>query len=489
MIPNAANWMTIATAFKMAPEDGTLIISNKNEQGFEFAVGSDTAPHSSVELFRQLIGERRLTRICQQQDLDLDLHFNLTKQTVHSIFLGMMHIQKEDIEELEGTISERYSHLMPFADFQQFRESFIESPPDLASFAVDKAATSGKGCKGLTERLSVIANHYFQKIAEANQKTQFYRDVEMLTSRLADREMQIGEVIPLRDGYFYVDAIFTSGGAYIAVLRDFAGECIPKVICRGTAMRSSATEGWNSGVNDLLPEMGTLGVKTVWPSLSNYLRNSSFTDVQIMGKSLGGAHAQELALLIEGLLNIRVEKLVTYCSVGVGKEINNLFEEKVLAKRNEPFRVCIIRNGHKGEDQIADFVPTIGGVHLGAGIAEEKCRVKVVYLATGEEGEALPLELEQGFFKHISCFFNAFKEPHCRQTTLGKFSWKKIKEKEELERHLQIGSRLEWIRCIAVYTFCIFTLFYFSGRSFSGYYKRIEADQQSNSHTDRQKAL
>lgn len=129
-----------------------------------------------------------------------------------------------------------------------------------------------------------------------------------------------------------------------------------------------------------------MGVKNIWPNLSKDLKDNNINTVEILGKSLGGAHAQELAVLIEGVLKIRVDKLTTYCSVGTGRKINNLFKSEILAKRSTPFNIQVIRNGGDGSDDEVDYIPAVGGEHLGAD-AGDKYKIEVTYISTNQKVE------------------------------------------------------------------------------------------------------
>ena len=63
----------------------------------------------NTHLFDELIGRRRLERICRRMNIQNDRRDYLTSENVHKIFLGMMDIRKEDVEEQRiGTIEEVY---------------------------------------------------------------------------------------------------------------------------------------------------------------------------------------------------------------------------------------------------------------------------------------------------------------------------------------------------------------------------------------------
>lgn len=312
-----------------------------------------------------------------------------------------------------------------------------------------------------------MANHYFTLLTETNEQAKIYRDAEMLSSRLADREIQKGTVVPLRDGYFYADEVFVGGGAYVAVLRDFNGIKTPKIILRGTAMRKTATDWLLSGLNDLLVQIGIMGTKSVWPKLSKYLKDNGINKVEVLGKSLGGAHAQELAVLIEGVSKVYVEQLTTCCSVGVDQEVHDLFEREVLANRTTPFNIRVLRNEK-------DRVPGVAGSHLGSKNLD-KCNTEFVYLSTAENVETYPLKL--GFLQHLRELLLSFGAPHCRQNTLGKFFWKKIEDKDEIERHLQVGNQLEIVRKTIAWAINLVTFFIVNGRGYKSYFGKARESE------------
>lgn len=458
------HWNQIVNAFREGPRQGVLCIQKTEEGAYLFSVDNLRAIMPNINFLKELIGENRLNRICQQFDINsLSLSF-LTKEKVHKIFIGMMDIRKEDLTE---QVDDSYRQRMLFDSFAEFENAFIMGSSNIDALSIDKAKTSGKRLQGLTERVVILAKHYFTTITEGNEQAKIYRDIEMLTSRLADREIQKNMVVYLHDGCFYVDEVFIGGGAYVAVLRDFDNRNAPKIVCRGTAMRSSATGGLLSGINDLLLEIGTMGIKSIWPALSAYLKGNPINIVEILGKSLGGAHAQELAVLIEGALKIKVAKLTTYCSVGVGKKINNLFQNKILAGRESPFNIQVIRNGGAASDRELDYIPTVGGEHLGSG-ATNKCNIEVTYISTHQEVTIYPSKL--GWCSRIKRFIGSFGVPHCRQTTLNNFHWRKIESENDVEKHLKIGNELEKVRQVIACVIHLLTLFVLNGKSFESYY-------------------
>lgn len=486
---NAVLLNQIPTLFKEKSDEHILTIE-RNNKSYSLSVSNQSTPNmiqSSIDCLKEMIGENRLKQICKRPEIKIDANkidqntLILTKNVMRKILIGFLDVQITDLNALPGSIHDRFKQHIIFNTFQEFESSLLEDGPKLSQFKIDKAKTSGKGFEGLAERVYICMHHHFKVIEESNKKAAELRDVEMLTSRLADREIRLGSVIHLHDGYFYVDKVIIGGGAYVAVLRDVEGVSYPKIVCRGTAMRSSATDGLKTGLNDLLLEIGTMGIKNVWPELARYLKENQIASVNILGKSLGGAHAQELAVLIEGVAQIKVERLITYCSVGAGNNINVLFKNEVLEKRETPFKIQIIRNGSPLRDEI-DYIPAVGGVHLGEGSSPDKCDIEVCYIQPEEQEEVGVYPKETAFFNLMKNFFRSFSSAHCRQTTLNKFSWKRI-DAGEVHEHLRVGNQLEKIRQCFAYLIHLLTLLLLNGKSFTSYFhsqaKRFRASDTS----------
>lgn len=322
-------------------------------------------------------------------------------------------------------------------------------PFNFDSMHYDRAASSGKGPVGQAEKAAILWKHHEDVLNdqdnEQDREKGLLRDVEMLTSRYADREMEIGAIVHLKDGEYFVDRQFAEKGALVSVLKGREGQA-PKIVCRGTATRRSATEGYASALNDVSIQIGQLGVQSIWPDLKSYLQENKIQKVEVLGKSLGGGQAQALAVLLEGQ-GIVVEHLITFASVGVGKEVNHIFLNEILEKRQKPFKMTVVRNGGSHAEIEVDYIPFIGGVHLGAGASAEKMQANVYYLAL-ENQEIETCKQELPLHQLALKFLGSFKKAHTRQNTLVKFHWKKIEEKPEVQEHLQMGEGLEKYRAI-----------------------------------------
>lgn len=71
-------------------------------------------------------------------------------------------------------------------------------------------------------------------------------------------------------------------------------------------------------------------------------------------------------------------------------------------------------------------------MHLGAGASLKKCRANVYYIGSSkEEIKTYPEKLS--FFALAKNFFCSFSSAHCHQTTLEKFSYKKVTSDEVQE--------------------------------------------------------
>jgi hypothetical protein len=312
----------------------------------------------------------------------------------------------------------------------------------LAQFYADRPRHRGGSVESRRECAQLAAHHQWQQARETCPKKRELRDVEFMASRLADREPQVGDCLPLSHGVFTVTATFVREGAYVACLEDVSKRLAPKVLCRGTAMRWNATQNWQSGLNNVVPEMASRGVQAVWPDLLCHFQRIGATSVEVLGKSMGGACAQQIAILFEVVARIPVVKLTTLCSVGAGERVNALFKEQVLAHRHEPFRILVVRAGGRPDGTGADCIPFVGGEHLGMGTTEAQCDIEVCYI--GRDGEIHPPQ--QGSVAQMATgFLASFPGAHSRQTTLAPFSVSSV-QRSEVDRHLAMGTALEGTR-------------------------------------------
>lgn len=459
---NTVSFGDVVNAFE-GSENQFLEINEKNKK-YKPYISTDSSSEEqnfTLQCLKQLIGGKRFIRICKRPELGIkstDLEHNLiqfTENLVKKVYLGLLDIQKADLDEMDSSLSiqEKYQQLVGYNSFEEFEQAFRKFRLSMDHFRIDKSKTSGQGMQGLAEKDFLAIQHHFKVEEGKNRdpKAAQIRDAEMLTSRMADREIKKGSVFHLSDGYFYVDKIFVSGGAYVSVLRDLEGNKPPKLVCRGTALRPNARDWWKTGVNDILNEMGSWGAKSVWPGLSLYLRENKIDQVEFLGKSLGGAHAQELAVLVEGVLGVEVKKLVTVGSVGVGGAVNELFIREVLSRRdkNNPFVIEVIRNGGQTEEEI-DFIPALGGVHLGAGCDKDLCDARVYYVQPGQAAAGIYPE-KVDWLTAVKGVLRSLGSVHCRQTTLQDFTWTVLTDSKEVDDHLSKGkSSVNNIReCVA----------------------------------------
>lgn len=314
-------------------------------------------------------------------------------------------------------------------------------PEDMVPFYYDRPRSKGGSPEARREQEIILRYHAQQQAADPDAKSRDIREAELLTSRLADRELQEGDIIPLTNATFTVDKNFVGGGAYVSVLTDNAGQLAPKLVCRGTAMRAGATGAWQSGLNNLSAEMASQGVQTAWPDLAAYLQSHDVSSMEVLGKSMGGACAQQLAILLETVAHVEVTRLVTVCSVGAGQAINDVFKERVLQERRTPFNLWVIRSGGDAQGNDVDYIPVVGGVHLGFDSAPEKCTVEVCYIAKGEDTPTQPQTFNR--FTLSGKLLMSFPGGHSRQTTLDKYAYESITERTEVDKQLSIGNDLE----------------------------------------------
>ncbi len=428
----------------------------------------------TLRCFKSHIGEHTLRKICSTPELQLsffDIETNalvLTKEVVRKIFIGYaaLPFNLYDVK-YEVTIT----------DMAELQHGLMGACPSLPDFYNDQPSSSGYGLNGLIEKIYLQYHQYFslKNNPDINPEKSRVLDAEFLTSRMADRELQEGNCLFLSNGSCVVEKNFIGGGAYVSLIKSNDDAAPYKLVCRGTASRSTATQNGNSVLNDLLLEIGTMGVKTIWNELQEYLIELRINKIDILGKSLGGAHAQQLTVLIEGLLGIKVNSLTTVCSVGVGDEINLLFQNEILLNRDEPFNLFVIRNGGDGDETPVDYVPCVGGVHLGEGAPEHLCNKEILYIAPAErEITTFPQIIQTISAKKSICelpivFIRSFST-HSRQCTLEDFTIRKIIDPQKIDTQLRTGRMLEPSRRFIATIFHIMSLCLINDLSFTEFY-------------------
>ena len=265
-------------------------------------------------------------------------------------------------------------------------------------------------------------SHAFKKIDQNPLPPTLF--AEAASSRFADREPKAGDVF----GRGKVEKVFAKGGAYIFLIT--ADNDIPLLVCRGMCPnRKGATGQYLSGVNGVTLDFGFYGAQQNIEDINNYLDSRQITQVNLIGKSLGGSHAQYLSLLLKA----KTQLLVTYCSPGIG---NFKTSADVIALRND-----------------GDKVPYLGGAHISGATT----RIFSIKHADAEWTSS-----NESFLRKIIAFFKSFATPHVRQTTMQPFTIKELPL-----THLNDGNTFEPIRKIVAHCFNILTARYFNRVRFS----------------------
>lgn len=267
--------------------------------------------------------------------------------------------------------------------------------------------------------------------------------LEAISSRFIDREPPVGTRLQGVQTSYVVDKTFTKGGAYISLLIPTNSEATPLLACRGMAFRRAATSGFKSGLNGLTLDFGFLGAYANLDDIDTYLQEKKIERLNIIGKSLGGAHAQYLSLLLPQ----KIDLLFTHASPGIGKD---------LKRAN---RVIILR-------QDGDGVPFVGGSHL-----EGKNETRIYSIKPIEE-EWTPAN--EGTFAKLWRFFTSFSKAHVRQTTLQEFDVKEIPA-DEMDQALKKGETFEKVRKVVAWIFHFFTFGCFNRPRFEEAFKKSAA--------------
>lgn len=443
----------------------------------------------SVRNLKEIIGERRLERIFLRRELGLDVkalrnnRVLITKEVLKKVLIGLGDVRLDDLQErataqgktLDALTTEQmhtlYSELLPISDISHI---YLGKMPVIPYF--DKADGSGKGYNGLKERVWIINHHRILLSQDSiHEADRFHSTVETLSSRFVEREPPEGTVFFTDGHYRVVDRVFARSGAYVTVAKSVTEQTSAYIICRGTATRVfSATSALMTLINDILPELGWWGIRSIWDDMQNYLHQQNIQNVKVVGKSLGGAHAQYLTPLIGGLTNAKVTCLGTNCATGVPPTVQEVYNTVFAAEHPEGVIVRNSGNRRKRKEQI-DYVPYVGGPHLIGN------NTKVVYLGPSDE-DLDQLPKPEGFVSKVFALLDSFQSSHRRQTTIhGVF--KSVIISENVHEEAKVGEELEDLRKIFAAIFNVLTVGYFSRESFKEFYEarhrlRIAASQE-----------
>lgn len=442
-------------------------------------IGWGVPCEASVRNLKELIGHKRLVRIFLKDELQLDPallmknQVELTQDVVHRIFIGLGDIRLEDLEEkasLEGQklnslsvndIDRIYDELLPFDLVEKALMNHCK-PVDYH----DRIMTHGKGFSGFQERVWTILTAKNEVVNPTNASPLHAKisEIEMLASRLADREPPVGSVLRLKDGYFVIDRIFAQGGAHVSVLKGVSADQSRAILlCRGTAASWNATGGYLSVLNDCLKEIGSLGIKSIWKDLKQYLAEHKILQVDILGKSLGGTHAQYLTTLIGGTTHVHVNSLSTHSSLGVPTRVQEIFGKEVISKVIQKPEILIIRSAGNPEAHDIDYIPCVGGEHL-----HTENTTEVYYLVPPHDTHDFATPGEGGMAQKILGFMQSFGFAHCRQNTLRPYS---LRAGGNLQHEVRVGTQLEPIRNIVATFIDYITLGLVNGEPFEKFYR------------------
>lgn len=463
MIIDANHFTPLVETFSRYPTNSHTISLHLNDAQYVIDVRINRIWHllwrspvdTTLECLQLLIGNKRFERIVERKELEFlpnqfqKKSFKLSLEVAKKIFLGLGDIRWDDLEEAAlGYGRELRSYSVPEIDqlyrslipFEKIEDVFFRTPPEIDYY--DMIETCGKGYKGLLERVATILSLWKTCVEEElDSLRQFMTEVEVLTSRLGDREPPEGTVIRLRKGYYVIDKVFAAGGCYVSVLRNMTDCKAPILLCRGTAVRLKATGCLLSCFNDLLPDIGMLGIKSIWQDVADYLHIHRIEEIDIFGKSLGGAHAQYLTTLVTGKTKTRVATLVTCCSVGVNDQVSEIFHESLKNRQKEEPDICIIRNsGNDGKEEV-DYIPFIGGTH----VHTKSERTKIYYLFPSTTSDELVdgIPTDGWMLQKVYKFMTSFLKAHIRQTTLKEYN---VKIVPHTQKEVKKGLELEWIR-------------------------------------------
>lgn len=455
----------------------SVLYAHQDENGFYFSIRESSCCHPSrsapalsrkerretLEAMEQMLGKERVARILERPEVGIsksrwdNRSLLLTKAVARRLFVSLLDVRLADFPRgsLEGRqfTLEEGRNLTPF---DRFDEAFMGKPPKISEY--DRSLLNPRSFRGMCERVWVI-QHSLEKFRrqDLDEEELALFQAEFLASRLADREPAEGILVPSTNGWRSVDRVFATGGAYIFATRSLdPSDNHVHFVCRGTAFRPHATGNVLSGINDFLPEIGSYGIQQAWKEIASYISENAITSAEVYGKSLGGAHARYLALLLAGKSSVTVTRLTTVCPVYISSKVREIYSS---LPKDRQFYTHEIQNGGRNPDHIP---------HIG----ELSWANKMTYLggANREKSSFTKLSLVQKIYS----ICDSLVGPHSQQHTMGKILKDEITSPEELQKHLQGDKELERFRQTCAKILHWVTFGAFSQKTFSEFYHSME---------------
>lgn len=338
------------------------------------------AEHVNTRALASIFGQERIEAAC-------GLHPPETVSDIRRLFAKLATPTLSDLEKilqdgeydfsLENASSEELQLLYDqAAPFKSLHELFLSTIPPIDRPPVD----SGKTRYGDELKTRVLY--------ELTHNDQMTHDqwVTLIAKQLAPLEVEPGTLIKGYDGTWYtVHSTIGAGGSYATLLK-VVGENRENrpaiVLYRGTHPTPIACEGFEGVIEDIRKGIGTRGLIESYDQLNRLLHDPAAGFIQpgqpvwAMGMSLGGTHAQRLAILFPDV----VRRVSLVASPGIDRSSCELYQEVLqdLAEREEV----------EAEEEICprliellldadDITDSMGEMHLGAGCSEELVALRV----------------------------------------------------------------------------------------------------------------
>lgn len=366
----------------------------ESDSGFE--IDSRAARERTITYLKEAYGAERITEIFkrevdeEKQALFAANSLPLDRRNLQILCLGLAYYAGE-------------GEAPPFENSRE--DPFFGERPEVPLYG--GAPSCGKGVAGLMERLYII-----QELAAIEEPKQ-EQVVEILSSKLADREPPEGTPIAIGKRSYRYERNFTNNGAFISLLVDRDDPKRAIITCRGTAGGKRATGFYYSNLNNLQREPGVFALAGNWSDIAEELERKKIEQVDIYGKSQGGAIALYMAPLIEKYCKASLCNIYTYASIGISEEALEIFID-LFNRKKEPMSIVCYYNIGDIEEGDHDTVPTCCGSHVE--VNTEYVTTKYYGLSKEEYNTGEAREGPSGLLS-IHYFFASFDKPHNRHTT------------------------------------------------------------------------
>lgn len=388
---------------RVGPHDALVLKHGHLERKTSYEKGEKALNRNTWNAFRRALSKdfssKRIEKICKRYNFNLKefSHQPLERKFVEYFGVGAATPDTDDLKENLGFFSALESQSLKkihSLNEKAIRSRYVGVEEDPANvhggakyayqnFAEDKFAID-KQCAILKKNLGRVVSHD----PNIRRMHPYYSQLAMVIASLRDKKSEDQNlVIPAPgdiDGrleYYKIHDIISEGGLTAVAFTPISKHSnLPPILAfRGTKPSGVRTDGIASIFNDLEENIGESGYRAAKEKLAKLMKDPTFVGrgkIQVLGYSLGGAHAgyfmRDFWRQVHEFVGFNSAGNASYVVDRLADEINDADETVV------PPSITQHRNVSNEDGTQGDWVNKVGKKHLGIGVDHPNAQVRVV---------------------------------------------------------------------------------------------------------------